>query len=62
VTDVLDASGRFDLETARTLRVLKKLKCRSRTGTAGRTLRELEVEIHDPIAAVMQIARIKRLV
>ena len=32
VTDVLDASGRFDLEAARTLRIVKKLKFRSRTG------------------------------
>jgi len=60
VTDLLDAGGSFDLEKARDLRILKRLRTRTRTDKDGTTV-ETDVEIHDPIGAAMDLARLQGL-
>jgi len=60
ITDVF-RGGEYLEEAAAELRIVKRVKVETRTDPQGGTVSKTEVEIHDPRAAVMDLARIKGL-
>jgi phage terminase small subunit len=61
LTDVLDASGQLSWSKAKSKRLLKKLKTKTRTDKDGNVTVEHEYEIHDPQAALEKLGRFHKL-